>query len=93
MDTLTFNRLRLAISHALTMHDANERELAKKNKRRYWNPHALPLYYQALESWEADKRTAANPLATLPHYFTTVKDDGKTFSIRAINKAIAPFIE
>lgn len=92
MEASKFAKLRLAISYALTMHDENEKALAKKNKRRYWNPNALPLYYQALESWEADTRTASNPLATLPEYFTTVKDEGKVFCIRSLNKAIAPFV-
>lgn len=92
MNPETFAKLRRAISHALTMHDAKQKERSLKNRRHYYNPSALPLYYQALQAWEDDKRTASNPLATLPNYFTTQRDEGKVFSIPSINKAIAPFV-
>jgi hypothetical protein len=91
MNPQTFAKLRHAISHALTMHDAAEKEKSKKNPRHYHNPYALPLYYEALQSWEEDLRTKDNPLATLPLYFTTIKDEGKVFCIKQINKAISNF--
>ena len=84
-DSTVFQKLRHAVRHALTEHDkANSR-------RKYYNVFALSLYMEALQSWEKECSAGGDPVSLLPQFFTTVKDDGVTFCIPQLNKAVKPF--
>jgi len=67
---------------ALTEQDRHE----SKGKR--YNRYALGIYFQALEEWEKDTRTQADPFGTLADYFTTCYDAGKEFSLRKLDKGV-----
>ena len=84
----TLDYIRTKIVSALTKYDKRQYKASLKNPNRYHNPHALPLYLQALDRWESDPKTISNPIDTLSNHFTTVQNDGITFCISDMTKVV-----
>lgn len=60
----------------------------KQSKKRGWNPHGLALYFQALESWEADTLSATDPIRALADYFTHNPADKADFCLAPVRQFV-----
>jgi len=78
--------------HALTEYD---RRLQAKADKGGWlhSPYAIAIMCEALNSWGADPRSTADPLGTLPTYFTTARDEGTFFYATPLNKAVKDIVK
>lgn len=73
------------LASLLTQHDAQQ--AGKRGHNRY----ALPLYLQAVHSWEADPKTAADPIGTLSTYFTHDPANERDFCLKPVRQFVREY--